>query len=377
MAFVRKRDNGSWYVFWREAGRQHARSFGSDRRGAEAYKKELDRLDAAGKQPPTMVPIREFYARWWREDVERRLRAKTKASYRGYAERNILPYLGTKKLASLGKTDVSAWIERLNAHGVAPSSIKESFVVLRSMLRYAVDLDLIPSNPCEGMARYLPEQRPKRRRPHLEPQQVVALAKASYDGGGSTGFLRSYNDRIEVLILVLGVLGLRISEALALTVGDLDDGMLHINKAVKNVTGHMVAEPRTKTGTERRVPMLHLQGRIEGVASSAAREPREGVRSLHPAPDTLLFPPKLGEGFLHTDTVGAIARRAARRIGVEDFKASDLRGIAETNLLAVTGDPTLVALVTGHSPAVMYTHYLRLSEAAKVSALAKMTEAFG
>ena len=153
--------------------------------------------------------------------------------------------MGDFKLCDISKRTILQWIEWSNEKGTAASTTKEAFLVLRGSLTFAVDLDYIASNPCEGMAKRLPKPKPKRVRPDLSGEQVLELA-----------------DRVGTyrpLVLAMGVLGLRPSEAIGLHAGDVEDGSLVIRRSVTLAGGKMRVRQGTKNDKPRSVPLSILK----------------------------------------------------------------------------------------------------------------------
>jgi integrase len=54
-------------------------------------------------------------------------------------------------VAELRKKDIADFRDRLTAQGRKPASVKKKLGLLRAALRFAVDEELIPSNPCDGV----------------------------------------------------------------------------------------------------------------------------------------------------------------------------------------------------------------------------------
>lgn len=120
---------------------------------------------------------------------------------------HIVPALGDRAVGSLTPADVqsavNAWAAKRSAR-----TVQREYAVLRAILNYAVQLDMIGRTPCRGIN--LPAA--KRVKPHIvTPAEVAALAA----GLGGTGDLGP-------MVYVGAVAGLRWGEVAGLRVGDVD-----------------------------------------------------------------------------------------------------------------------------------------------------------
>ena len=133
------------------------------------------------------------------------------------------------------------------------SKVEKALVILSASLTYALDLDMIDTNPARGMAEHVAaeakatgKQSKKRRRNYLTPDQIWTLAK-------------EVDSSFRAMILAMGMLGLRPSEATGLKVGDLDleREEVTVRRPVTDVGRRMVEGP-TKTGKVVTIPMFGL-----------------------------------------------------------------------------------------------------------------------
>jgi hypothetical protein len=99
-----------------------------------------------------------------------------------------------------------------------------------------MEVRLLPPEPAHrtSSGRYLPKVENPRKRPHLSPAQVTELAEEVHPD-------------FRAIVLSMGVLGLRPSEAIALREGlDLDRAVLHVRRAAVDVPGKgMVVRDQT------------------------------------------------------------------------------------------------------------------------------------
>lgn len=351
MAFVKQRGM-SWYAYWDlyvDGERQtKAKSFRRDKRAAEDYAalKTADRIRGIEE------PSQESFWSWWkRYQVEYlpALTEKVQAIYESMADRLLVPYWGHKSIGSIKRTHVREWITWASGEA-GPGSVRKAFTVLSSILGYAFDLDIISSDPCDKMGKYLPEVTDKRKRPHLTTQQVWELAGEVHSD-------------FKAMIVSMGILCLRPSESIALRVGDvdLDKGVLHVRRAAVDVPGKgMVERDTTKTESPRTIPLMGTEDAFRAHLKWKYR-PLDGTGPARiPNKNDILFvsPRKGAGGLINEPALYNLVKRAAKRIGIEGLSADDLRHSAYANLVELTGDVTFAQRVAGHSSPVMgLTHY--------------------
>lgn len=116
--------------------------------------KELSRFfiqcEEGDINPASLTTVGQLYDYYFKEYAKRFLKKSTQESTRAAAENWILPLLGNKKLSRLKKVEVQQWINNLADQDKSPKTIRNYYSVLRSMLDYAKDMELIVHNPAEG-----------------------------------------------------------------------------------------------------------------------------------------------------------------------------------------------------------------------------------
>jgi len=222
MASVARRPDGRWRARYRDAdGREHARSF--DR------KLDADRWAAAQRvavdtgrhvNPRAGRETLHAYATRWLA-VQAHHRAGTRESYGRILQR--LDALHNRPRASIRRSDVQGLVADLSSR-YQPRTVRVSFAVLRAVLNAAVDDGLITSSPCARVT--LPEIVREQLVP-LTPGQVRLLAD-------------TITPRYRALVLLAGGTGLRLGEALGLTLDRVD----WLRRSVK-VDRQLVGRPPT------------------------------------------------------------------------------------------------------------------------------------
>jgi integrase len=176
MAWIRKAPSGRWRAEWRDpSGRKRSKTL-RRKRDAEAFLAQIEAdINRGIYRDPRGGKTRfgAFAQRWLDETVH--LRPSTRQRYVGLLRRHILPRFGDLPLNAIRPLDVRAFVSDLTAQGLAPSTVRQTFVVLARILKSAEVSELIGRSPAVGVD--LPEAR------HAEPrfltaEQVAALADA-------------------------------------------------------------------------------------------------------------------------------------------------------------------------------------------------------
>jgi integrase len=205
---VEKRPDGRYRARWRELdGRQRARHFDTKRAATQflaTVQVDLSRgtyVDPhAGKET-----VGEYAQRWaagqpWRPSTRSRVEKVLRSQ--------IMPTFGNVPLRALRRSDVQAWVGKMAASGLAPSTVEGYFKLLSSVMRAARRDKFIHESPCEGVRRPRADRSSASLVP-LTSAQVQAIADA-------------VPDRYRALVLTSAGLGLRQGEACGLTVDHVE-----------------------------------------------------------------------------------------------------------------------------------------------------------
>ena len=140
----------------------------------------------------------------------------------------LLPVLGSKKLATITPRDIQSIVNTWTTK-FAPATARRYYAVLRAMFNAAAQADLIGRSPCRGVRLPKPEWRP---RVPLTPTDVDRIA----DEGGPD---------YRALVYIGAVLGLRFSEIAGLRVHHIDHKRreITVNNALSEVKGHVLEQP--------------------------------------------------------------------------------------------------------------------------------------
>lgn len=182
------------------------------------------------------------------------LRPNTRTNYKNSIEKHIKPAIGNMRMVDVKQhhlqkllNDVAGSTYGTKNKPYSEKTVKEIRSTLYAMFNHAVLEDIIPKNPAAKLKSS--GKAPVIREALTKEQQEIALAAAP-------------NVRIGDIILIMYYCGLRRGEVLALTVDDIQDGWIVINKQVSYptdpVTGRgkhaMLGLPKTNAGV-RKVPI--------------------------------------------------------------------------------------------------------------------------
>jgi integrase len=140
------------------------------------------------------------------------IRHKTRATYLSMLRLHIFPTLAHRDIATIKRLDIQRTI-----HGLPPQTSAMSLAVIKSVFREALAQEIIDASPAHGVSG------PKIM---VKPREFMTWHEVSQ---GSFG---KYAPQIRFLALH----GLRWSEAVALTVDDIRDDRVWINKSVHGQT---------------------------------------------------------------------------------------------------------------------------------------------
>ena len=233
-------------------------------------------------------------------------------------------------LGRIRRSNIEQWVKAMVVADLAAGTIKTRFNNVRSVFRAAVRDRLIPHDPSEGVA--IPRQRRREAAMRLPThEQVGALLQAA-------------DPSFKTFIALAAFAGLRLGEAAAIQVGDIDflRKKLAVVRQVQRANQGSVELRPPKCGSERTVflaPEL-----VELLASHIARN------GVEPEPTSWIFRGD-GEDPPHQNTIGHRWRRTLKRAGVSGVRLHDLRHYFASGLIAAGCDVVTVQRALGHARA--------------------------
>ena len=156
MAHVRevaRKGSKGYEVRWRAADKFRQRTF-KVKRDADRFALKVETELAEGNTTELLVKN----GRTVRQVVEASLAASKPElkprTYNGYVaiyEGRVLPRFGSRRIGTVTRADVQAWIAELHGAGLAPATVHHHYVALKKVMRYAMDDRLLSYNPCDGV----------------------------------------------------------------------------------------------------------------------------------------------------------------------------------------------------------------------------------
>jgi integrase len=259
----------------------------------------------------------------------------TKVMYAGVACTHILDSsIGRLTLDELRPSHIEGWVVEHRRKGLAQSTIRSAYTILRAVLDTAVRDGALAANPASVVRR--PRVTAKEA-PHLTPARFAELLGAVEDS------------RYAPLFALLVHTGLRRGEALALHWSDVDleKGLLRVRGTLARVQGRLlVAEPKTAR-SKRFVPIsAPAQRLLRGIRASQAEEQRRAGPLWQET--GFVFTTDTGEPYDPRNALRAL-KVAATRIGLPHAGLHTLRHSAASVMLTHGVPLKVVSGILGHS----------------------------
>lgn len=262
-----------------------------------------------------------------------------------------------EQLQRITTARVEEWVKGMQKQGLAPGTIKTRVMNVRTVLRGAIADKMITADPALGVT--LPRARKKAAAMAIpSPPQVRQM-------------LERASDRYQPLFAVAAFAGLRLGEASALQLGDIDflKRVIYVRRQAQRGDG--ILEIRLpKYGSERDVPVP--QALLDVLAAHAT------FWGLTGEPSAWLFPSDHGEPSAPTsvNTAWQVARANL------PFTLHDLRHFYASGLIAAGCDVVTVQSALGHSkPSITLDTYSHLwpqaEDRTRTAAAGIFTSVFG
>ncbi len=246
------------------------------------------------------------------------------STIRGYErdlEKFIYPLLGHRKVSSLRRADIQAYVERMRELGAAPATVHNRLDPIRVLVRRAIRDEELLLDPCAQLE--LPLVRNARTR-----IEAPAMAEA---------LIAALPEEQQAFWALAFFAGLRRGELRALRVDDLDfeRGMVCVRRGWDDVEGEI--DPKTFAGA-REIPMMGELRRI-CLQHKLATGRRGDELFLGRTPAEPFYP----------STIRAWARKAWKAAELEPLTAHEARHCAASYLIAAGLDWKKITEYLGHS----------------------------
>ena len=256
---------------------------------------------------------------------------------------HILPVLGDRRLGTIRRSDVQAFVKLLEAkemrpasegrapRTMAPRNVRNIYEVLARILNDAADDRLIVVSPCKRIS--LPKDHDDEVTvPGVEVIETVRAKLSNLGPDGSTA-------RWDAIPVVLAGSGLRIGELLGLRVSDVDFLRRTIRVERQRLQSNELSPLKTKS-SRRVVPVGQVV--IDALAAH--------LKEFPPAPDAL-FTDESGRALTYRRWK-RLMHDASEAAGV-DMTSHDLRHFAASALISGGASVKQVQAFLGHASAVI------------------------
>jgi len=200
----------SWIFRYRCNGEQQRVTLGRypvvTLKAARKRRDELAGQVAAGKDPARMKraarkglseqsTVEEFAEKYYAEQVVPHW--KNPVHIRRYLDNHVIPALGRKHLGAVNALDIQEIVYRKRDHGHVPAAMQLRGV-LKRMFEYAIELQLVSSNPAAMVAtRFIGKVRSRSR--VLSPKELKTFLRTIYSGN----MRRQFKLALHLLLLTL------------------------------------------------------------------------------------------------------------------------------------------------------------------------------
>ena len=284
-------------------------------------------LDAGGGKAQDRKPcptLREWVDVWWSR-TSTDIKPATRKGYRFMLDRKLLPAFGGKPLDGIDRAGILAWYERYSR--TSPGSANYALELLSSILKYAVRMEVIPSNPASRIQR-----NPKGRKTRFlsDEERKRLLAEIDYV---------PQQHRIKALtVKMLLFTGCRSGEIRSLKWEEVENDALQLQDS-------KVGPRKVWLNNEARAIIDEAKARQEGSARSE-----------------YVFPhPKDAKTCLGDRGFFAFWKKLRERAGIPDVRIHDLRHSFASEAVRRGIPLPVVSKLLGHSNIAMTMRYAHVS----------------
>jgi integrase len=329
-------DRGGYWISWNDArGRRRYRKTDAQTltQARAARAAELVRVEQAkvlGFTPPGKETLSELAPRYLAHQKAR----ISKTGYlreEGIVKAHLMPSF-SGPIASIRRGDIQRYITKRIGEA-SPYSVQKELNCFKHMLRLAMEWEIIPVNPAQGIK---PPRVPAGRVRYLQPGELKAVTEACPE------WLRP-------IVVLAACTGMRRSEILGLRWLDID------------FSNNRVLLPQTKNGDGRIVYLNKM-----AVAALQSVLPQDKPHPTH-RPFSAYTPAHVSVTF----------SRVCARLEIHDFRFHDLRHTAASWLRMQGADIHTVALLLGHKDLRMAARYQHLSPTFLSEAVGRLESVFG
>ena len=233
-----------------EAGRQikKSRTFSKLTEARSALRKHEAARDSGQIVPPKALTLQQWLTQWMDTVIRLSRAVTTVCAYENMLNKHIIPELGDIPIQKLTPQQLQRYYATLMRDKcLSSNTARKHHDLLNAALKMAVTQGVLINNPAGRV------EAPKVRRPEIHYYSMEEL---------QTLLQLSKGTRMEVMVKLAGLLGLRREEILGLTWDcvHFDEKLIEI-KTVRTAAGKLIVTKEPKTATSRRV--LHMPKELE------------------------------------------------------------------------------------------------------------------
>lgn len=335
MSSIQKRPSGQWRARYRDdAGHEHARHF-TRKVDAQRWLDEMTAQIVTGAYADPKAGRSTFDA-WFRQWSARQVWVPTTAKQADRVRRSVT--FGEVTLAQLRESHLQQWVKRMQADGLAASTIHTRLMPVRASLKAAVRDRRISSDPSSGLR--LPRK----------PNRAQAMEVATSEQVGR--LLAACEPHRRAFVALCAFAGLRKGEASGVKVRDVDflRRQIAVERQVQARPGGAPEERRPK----------YESGRAVFASDELLAILAEHVAEGFVSPSGWLFTSG-PDSPISPGTVSTWWRGLIKRAGVEGVTPHSLRHYFASGLIAEGCDVVTVQRALGHkSPSITLDTYSHL-----------------
>lgn len=293
------------------------------------------------------------YVNIWRNHAAKKLAPGTMETYDYTLEGRILPALSHYKMEDISHVHINAFLQSLEADGLASATVKKQYNVLSSVFSLAKKNEIIKKSPMEK----------------VDPPLVTYKAGQVYNSIELKELYHLLNleeNKQQALIIKLALkTGLRKGEILGLQWEDVDfsTNTIHVRHSLSYTKkgGYLLKEPKTKNSVRKVAPPTKLMEELKKHIFMKKTDRMEAMELWQEGKYSFVFSADLGKP-LHLDAPNRWWTRFLARTGFKKIRFHDLRHTAATDLINRGANLHSISKRLGHSSYVIttniYGHYL-------------------
>ncbi len=361
---VRERPEGSgiWWIFVDHQGNRKAKKIGRDKKLAKEAARKIEAKLALGdmgimEEQPKAPMFKEYAETWLHGYVKGLRRQSTFERYQDVLRRHIYPDLGNRPIDKIGRGEIRELLLKLYRKGLSRSTICLIRDVIGGPLSFALDEELIPSNPATGITKKLQLRRDRK----IEIEPLTGEEVSLFLNACST-----HNPEHYPFFICAFRTGMRLGELLGLRWGDVDFHGKFIRVSRSYKLGRLTP---TKTGKIRRVDMSDQL--LETLKSLHVARKKEAMKTGAGEVIEVIF--HRGGKPMEQNYIRRVFKRLLIKAGLREIRLHDIRHTFASLLLSDGASPVYVKEQLGHTSIQMtvdiYGHLIPSSNREMVNRL--------